>query len=351
MKNAMNKIIFGLSMMVLVMSVVLSCSNPPVDILGPYNNTLRFYDGGYPMTMVLKKYLGEGHSKPKYSSYVEHEGIMNSTNYNTLLNKTNLVNIEYNSSIWITNYLTNSNYSIYWGRAEFNWPVPIVVNNLLVETNGYFINANSKYMAINYSNRLKIFSIPNMSLVFYSSNIIKYYWWQEGENNFTEVLFAHNSNMVVYRTSDLKVVLVNLTNSNETIIGDGFSVGAFSANDKYLFYTDFGRKNDYSRWDNLYNDKHEKHCGQPYIYEISTGSNYAIATYTCIDTQIGFNNDIELGVMDGFYAIEYGLSNLYIYATDPDYSYVWDDKLYDGTDVDDLYGLYKIDISSLGLTE
>lgn len=355
----MNKIVFRLSMMVLVMSVVINCSNPiPAIKYGPYNNTLRFYDGGYPMTKmsVSNFYRSSWESttggKPIAYPYIEYQGILSNTNYVVLLDKTNLANIKYDGAIWITNYLTNTNYSIFHDNGYSR-----VIDHTTGETNAFLIDASTKNMVIfNTDSQIKIYSISNMSLLYHNTNSEMHKYGPTRKFACSVALLAHNKPVVAYVTSDFKLYLLHFTNSNSILIGDGFSVGAFSTDDKYLFYTDFGRKDDYSsgypvsHWYHLYHNHYVKNCGQPYICDITTGSNYAIATYTCIDTQDNFSNNVNLGVMDGFYAIEYSLSNLYIYADVPDYSYAWG-GLIGEDDSGDVYGLYKIDISSLGLTE
>ncbi|NPV02945.1 MAG: hypothetical protein HPY53_16345 [Brevinematales bacterium] len=311
----------------------LGCSSGPEGGLSGLNNPLRLYDSGFPILNVFKAgFRYPGHNKPCYSNqgYTDINGYLSNTNYIQIIGLSNLAHIYYNGSIWQTNIFTNISLSNNYYSGE------------------YFVNANGKYFAtVTTQYDLKVYLISNLQLVFQETNVPVY--------KQQALLGNGNSDIIAYVYIDTNIRVVNLSNTNVINIGNGFYVCAFSLKNKYLIYTDFEKKDKYYFWnDYVYDDR--KYNGQPFIYDIQNNTNYSIATYQCLNTGVGFNNGdygttIAMGLHDGFYAIDYSLTNLYIYICDPDYSFVYDKNLYDGTYAPDAEGLYRIDISSLGLSE
>jgi len=292
------------------------------------NNPLRFYDGGFSVQNVLKEtFWWPPYAKPIYSNqdYIEWNGILSNTNFVTLIGKTNLVHIFYNGSIWQTNLYTNI----------------ILSNDKYFEE--YFIQANEKYFVTLTTNyQLKVYQSYNTQLVF-QDTVSSLFALQAMLGNGNSDLFAY-----CYGFTNLKLII--LSNTNTIYQWEGLSPAAFSPKNKYLIYTDFNEKSKYSFW-NKYIYTYRLHNGQPFIYDIQNNTNYSIATYQCLDTGVGFKVTTPLGLRDGFYAIDYSLSNIYLYLCNPNLGYPYELTLYDGTYAPDAEGLYRIDISSLGLSE
>ena len=309
--------------------VFLSCSNK---IGGEkekdLNNPLRLYDGGFSVLNIFKAAYNEPwHLKPIYSNqgYVEINGILSNTNYMTIIGLSNLAHVNYYGSVWQTNIYTNISLSNNYYSGE------------------YFVHANEKYFAtVTTQYHLKIYLVSNLQLVYQETNVPVY--------KQQAMLGNGNSDILAYININTNLKIVDLSNTNIIYSGYGFYVCAFSIKNKYLFYTDFGQKSKYYFWDD-YVFEYRKHIGQPFIYDIQNNTNYSIATYQCLDTGIGFKTSSVMGLHDGFYGIDYSLTNIYIYICNPHLLIPYDRNLYDGTYAPDAEGLYRIDISSLGLSE
>jgi hypothetical protein len=297
------------------------------------NNPLRLYDGGLPMENIFKAvFMFPRFSKPSYTNqgYAEWSGILSNTNFVTVIGKSNLAHIFYAASMWQTNLYTN-----------------IVLSNDKY-FDEFFIHANEKYFVTLTTNyQIKVYLISNIQLVFQDA-LPRHFSIYSFLGNGKSDLFAYPSGFTTFK-------LVTLSNTNIIYQGEGFYPCAFSQKNKYLIYADFREKDKFYFWDDYLYDQ-RKDLGQPFIYDIQNNTNYSIATYQCLDTGIGFNRGeygttSAMGLHDGFYAIDYSLSNIYIYICDPAYTFVYDMNLYDGTYAPDAEGLYRIDISSLGLSE
>ena len=316
-----------------IIPVFLSCTNK---IGGEQekdlNNPLRLYDeGSYTIQNVFIAHYQHRDpfiSKPSYSDqgYIEMSGILSNTNFVTLLGKSNLAHLFFNGSVWMTNIYTNILFTNGYYLSE------------------YFIHANEIYFITTGTNLfyIRVYRISNLQLV-YEENVVPVF-------NLAAILGNGKSDLLAYQYNQTNIRLLNLSNTNVINIGQGFCPNAFSQNNKYLFYTDFEKKSKWNHW-NDYIDRYRKDIGQPFIYDIQNSTNYSIATYQCLDSGIGFKINSFMGLHDGFYAIDYSLSNIYIYICNPDYGFAYDYNLYDGTYAPDAEGLYRIDISSLGLSE
>jgi hypothetical protein len=315
--------------LIYIIAFISSCSDGEGFKAYDYNNPLHFYDVGFTINHIFQaRFSYPPYAKPVYSNqgYGEINGFLSNTNYIIVIGLSNLAHIYYNGLIWQSNIFTNISLSNNYYSGE------------------YFVNANEKYFAtITSQYYLKVYLISNLQFVYQETNAPVYK---------QQALFGNgNSDILAYIYINTNARLVNLSNTNIIDIGNGFNICTFSQNNKYLFYTDFAKKSEYYFWDHYIYANYRKHIGQPFIYDIQNNTNYSIATYSCLYTGVGFNLSKPLAIYDGFYAIDYSLTNLFIYICET-YSALpgqWD--LYDGTYAPDAEGLYRIDISSLGLSE
>ena len=324
-------------MLLIISSILLyQCSTGPSGKHYGLNNPLRFYDGGFTLQNVFEaqyQYRDPFISKPIYlnQGYIERSGFLSNTNFISLVGKSNLAHIFLNGSVWQTNVISN-----------------IIISNGYYLSE-YFIHANEKYFVTAGTNFyfIRVYLILNKQLIFEETVFPVF--------NLSAILGNGKSDLLAYQYNQTNIRLLNLSNTNVIYLGQGFCPNAFSQKNKYFFYSDFGKKDKYYFW-NHYTYEYRKDIGQPFIYDIQNNTNYSIATYQCLDTGVGFNRGeygttFAVGLHDGFYAIDYSLTNLYIYICNPDYGFVYDRNLYDGTYAPDAEGLYRIDISSLGLSE
>ncbi|MEJ5283875.1 MAG: hypothetical protein ACP5Q5_02535 [Brevinematia bacterium] len=278
---------------------------------------------------TIEKILISRGSYFEYPGYPERRGIMSNTNY-FIVEENKILKIENNS----TNLITN---------------ISLVDNEFIISVNKkYFITEkiadNSIFTISIISNLQNLLTITNFKINSKLCPLKTKYGYVNGDI----ILGNGNSDLVAYierKDNDIiKLILITLTNLEKKEISIPeyilpIGIITFSPKNKYLFIatTDRDYKEKYLRMKKDYGLS----LGHPLIYDVVNLSNIEL---------INYNSYKEYIVLpEGIYSIDNELKHIYIYlraefspCATPDFG---------NLKRRDIVGLWRMDISSLGLSE